>query len=84
MSTLSHHNSTFVEGLLGLLSQLRRGARDWLDTVKQSRRARAAAYLHHQALRQLDHATLRDLGLAERLPVRGTEDGLHDHRARWS
>ena len=83
MNTLSHPSTPIVASSSRTLLRLLRAARDWVQNVQQARRARAALVLEYQAMRQLDGATLRDLGLADRSALQGSEPVPFDRRVLW-
>ncbi len=83
MNTLSHPIPAVVSTRPALLVRLWRATTAWAQAVWQARQARAAMYRQLQALRVLDCATLRDLGLAERVPNDRTLGALDYERGRW-
>jgi hypothetical protein len=83
MSTLIHRIPAVVSTRPALLLRLWRSATRWAQAVWQARQARAAMYRQLQALRVLDCATLRDLGMSEMVPHERTLGALDYERGRW-
>jgi hypothetical protein len=83
MNTLSHSIPAVVGTRPALPWRVWRGAAAWAHAVWQARQARAAMYQQLQALRALDGATLRDLGLTEMVPHERTLGALDYEKGRW-